>query len=1056
MKRLFKHFCAFAGLVLAFGPVRAQTFTEWQDPSVNEINRAPMRASYFAYETMDKALAGDPHASERYMSLNGKWKFFWVEHADQRPTDFFKTGYDSKGWGEIPVPGIWERNGYGDAVYINPGYPWSNIERPRPTRVPSQDNHVGSYIREITVPASWKGEQIYIHFGSVTSNLYLWVNGKFVGYSEDSKLGAEFDLTKYLIPGQENKIAFQVFRWSDGSWLEDQDFWRLSGVARDVYLYARPTVARLGDIFVQTELDDQYKDAVLKINADVHFGKGTGGVMFNLLRNGEPVLEKSRIPLVMSKGGKIQVSIPVENPDKWTAETPNLYTLVATVYQGTGQRMEPAEIIPIRVGFRTVEIKNSQVLVNGQPVLFKGADRHEMDPTYGYHVPREMMIRDIEVLKQFNFNAVRTSHYPNDPYWYELCDQYGLYVVDEANVEAHGMGYGPENLGSDRRFEKMHLERNSRMVLRDKNHASIIFWSMGNESGDGHNFRQAYNWIKAYDPTRPVQYERAIWDKTDVSGNHYSDIWCPMYTRTAEMYRLGRNEVPAVDGRPVILCEYAHAMGNSLGGFKEYWDAFREFPNLQGGFIWDFVDQALRGYDKNGNMIYTYGGDYGKYTVSDNNFNSNGLINPDRQPHPHMYEAGWVQRSILTALTDAAQGEIEVYNENFFIDLSRYYLVWKLKANGQALQQGVLNDLKVAPQAKVKMKLDYQVPADLAPGTELLLDVEYILKQQDGILPAGQRVAYDQMVVKPYENWASGVTPGKGMKPYVEPNTRAIVVVAGDNKIYFNRWTGLMTDYTLDGTELVEKGYTLRPMFWRAPIDNDMGAGQQNRFRLWKNPEMKLLAIRDSVVNDCVVVSSSFELTRLSAKLDITYTINGAGEMGVTQKLTVDPSKKDMPHLFRFGMELTLPETFRNIDFYGRGPNENYADRKGSMPIGRYTQSVDDQYWPYVRPQESGNKSDLRWWKLTDQDGIGLLVESSKPFEASALPYAMDDLDDGVTKKQSHSGSLVKRDFVTLNIAARQMGLGCEDSWGAWPLPQYLIPYGDMEFDFVIRPVVRK
>ncbi len=1054
MKNLWMSLLATVSAVSFGGAVRAQSFTEWQDPAANAVNRAPMRASYFAYETPEKAIAAEPEQSDRYLSLNGKWKFFFVENADQRPADFYKTDFDSKGWETISVPGIWQVNGYGDPVYINPGYPWSHIERPTPPHIPSQDNYVGSYIREVRVPADWKGDAIYIHFGSVTSNLYLWVNGKFVGYSEDSKLGAEFDLTKYLVPGRENKIAFQVFRWCDGSFLEDQDFWRLSGVARGVYLYARPQT-RLGDIRVVTDLDSQYKDATLKIDADIVHATGATRVDVALIDPaGKTVVSEQGIR--PGKGGVVRLDIPVENPAKWSAESPTLYRLLVTVDNGSG-KAEAREYIPVNVGFRKIEIKDSQVLVNGQPVLFKGADRHEIDPTYGYHVPRETMLRDIEILKRFNFNAVRTSHYPNDPYWYELCDRYGIYVIDEANVEAHGMGYGKENLGGDARFERAHVERGSRMALRDKNHPSVIFWSLGNESGDGANFRKEYEWIKNYDPTRPVQYERAIWDAGDTTGAHYSDIWCPMYTGVLEMERLGKDpHLGRVDGRPVILCEYAHAMGNSLGGFKEYWDVIRKYPNLQGGFIWDFVDQALRGYDKAGNMIYTYGGDYGKYTVSDNNFNCNGLINPDREPNPHMYEAGYVQRSILTTPVDLQKGIVEVYNENFFIDLSRYYMVWQLRDNGTVVRQGIVNDLNVAPQQRAQIALPgYAVPASAAG--ELLLDVEYVLKAQDGILPAGTVVAYDQMTVQPYQAWGATVAATPGIRPVIEPNTRAIVVVAGDSKIYFNRWTGLMTDYTLDGKELVETGCALRPMFWRAPTDNDFGAGQQKRFALWKNPEMRLKSIKDSTLADGnIVVTSVFELPKLFATLTIDYTINGAGEIAVSQKLTTDPTKEKMPHLFRFGMELTMPQAFRAIDFYGRGPVENYIDRQGAARIGRYAQSVDDQYWGYVRPQESGNKSDLRWWRLTDPDGTGITIKSDAPFEASALPYAMDDLDDGLEKGQRHSGSLVKRDFVTLNIASRQMGLGCEDSWGAWPLREYLLPYGDYEFNFVLKPTTRK
>lgn len=1051
MKRTFALLkVCLASLLACAGVARAQTFTEWQDPSVNQLNRLPMRASYFAYENAEKAAAGDREASARFMSLNGPWKFFWVENADQRPTDFYKTDYNSAGWQTIPVPGIWERNGYGEAVYINPGYPWSHIERPVPVKVPEQNNHVGSYIREVTVPESWKGEKIYIHFGSVTSNIYLWINGRFVGYSEDSKLEAEFDVTPYLRAGQENKIAFQVFRWSDGSWLEDQDFWRLSGVARGIYLYSRPATARLGDIFVTTDLDSDYRDAVLKIAADVEAATSATRVTFELTdKEGNSVANQEARPVK----GKIDLEIPVGNPLKWSAEAPNLYNLTVTVTPKEGQT-GGQEFIPLRVGFREVVIRGGQLLVNGQPVLLKGANRHEVDPTYGYHVPRETMLRDIEIFKQFNFNAVRTSHYPNDPHWYDLCDEYGLYVVDEANIEAHGMGYGKENLGSDLRFEQAHLERASRVVLRDKNHPSVITWSLGNESGDGHNFRQAYGWIKNYDSTRPVQYERAVWDAVDKTADRYTDVYCPMYTYITEFERLGGPDKEKTGDRPVILQEYAHAMGNSMGAFGEYWDVIRRYPNLQGGFIWDFVDQALRDYDRYGNMIYTYGGDYGKYTVSDKNFNSNGLISPDRDPHPHMYEVGYVHRSIHTTPVDLQKGIVDVYNEYFFIDLSRYYMVWKLKENGRVIQQGIVPELPVAPQQTARVELPgYRIPATTG---ELLLDVEYILKEQDGILPAGSVVAYEQMSVRPYAQWTASVGRTTSA-PYVEKNRKALIVKAGEAAYYFNRWTGLLSDFVYKGKDMMEPETNLRPMFWRAPTDNDMGANFQNRFRLWKNPEMKLTSLKDTVINGQIVVRTVFELPALSARLEIDYTFNGTGEMAVSERLITDPSKENMPHLLRFGMEWTLRSDLRTIDFYGRGPMENYIDRQGAAKIGRFTQSVDEQYWwAYVRPQESGNKSDLRWWKLTDSDGIGILVESDKPFEASALPYAMDDLDDGPSKRQNHSGSLVKRDFVTLQLSARQMGVGGEDSWGSWPQPAYRIPYSDQSFDFVVRPAERR
>ncbi|MFI3294941.1 MAG: glycoside hydrolase family 2 TIM barrel-domain containing protein [Rikenellaceae bacterium] len=1064
-------------LLLAFSALSsgsmAQTFTEWNDPAVNHINRAPMRAHYYAFEDQESALTFDLKNSRNFLSLNGKWKFSWVRDAWDRPTDFYKTSFNAQNWDDMMVPGIWEMNGYGDAVYINPGYAWSSVVRTKPndspsqkgqtqqasragagpiassgennhkfietavTGVPEAENHVGSYVKDVEIPASWKGEQVVIHFGSVTSNIYLWVNGQFVGYSEDSKLDAEFDITKYLVAGASNRIAFQSYRWCDGSWIEDQDFWRFSGVGRDVYLYARPA-ARLQDIFIKTNLDAQYADAELAIEATT-VGKPSK-VDFSLLDGEKVVASQSATP---SKDGSINTSIEIKNPAKWSAESPNLYTLIATIYDSKGNI---TEVIPQRVGFRSIEIKNSQVLVNGQPVLFKGADRHELDPDGGYEVSEERMLQDIKLMKQFNLNAVRTSHYPNQSRWYELCDIYGIYVVDEANIEAHGMGYGKENLGADVRFLPAHLERTTRMVERDKNHPSVIFWSMGNESGDGDNFREAYAAMKERDNTRPVQYERAIWDAED---NAHSDIWCPMYTRYGEMIKLGEN--PALtDNRPVILCEYAHAMGNSVGGFKEYWDIIRKYPNLQGGFIWDFVDQSMRDY-RNGNMIYTYGGDYGRYTVDDNNFCSNGLVSPDRVPNPHMYEVGYFYQSIWTSPIDLQKGEIEIYNENFFIDLSNYRLEWNITQNGKQIASGVVNDLEVAPQSTEKITLGYTLPKT---SQELLLNVKYVLKTSESILESGDQIAYQQLPISEYTEFTAEVTESKGSL-LIRPNTRAIMIEGENFHIYFSRWTGELTDYVVDGKPMMELGQSLRPSFWRAGTDNDYGAGLQNNQRAWYNPQMKLQYIKDSVVDNNIVVSSSYKLPELFATLDITYTINPQGEVAVDQRLTTEKGKERMPYLFRFGMVMAMPGIYDEVKFYGRGPIENYIDRKESQPIGYYQQSVDDQYYPYIRPQESGTKSDLRWFKVLSPAGNGLEFYSNKPFSASALPYLTEDLDDGTQKDHRHSGELVKRDLTNIHIDGMQMGLGCEDSWGAVPRPEYRMPYGDYDFQFVIRPKVR-
>ncbi len=1012
----------------------AQDFTEWHDASVNQINRAPMHANYFAFQTADEAKSLDKKSSENYMSLHGMWKFNWVKDANQRPTDFFKKDFNAKSWDNMMVPGIWEMNGYGDAVYINPGFAWSSVQRVKPVEIPTVENNVGSYVKDVVIPENWDGKDIKIHFGSVTSNIYLWVNGEFVGYSEDSKLGTEFDLTKYLKTGK-NRIAFQVFRWSDGSFLEDQDFFRLSGVAREVYLYAREE-AQIEDITITTDLDKQFRNAILNVKAELV--GAASKVVFELKDGDKTVVSQTVTP----ENGLAEMSQSVKNPKKWSAEAPNLYTLYATIYDAQGN---VSEVIPQRVGFRNIEIKNSQVLVNGQPVLFKGANRHELDPDGGYEVSKERMLQDIFMFKSNNLNAVRTSHYPNDPLWLDLCDQYGLYVVDEANIESHGMYYGKESLAKDSRFELAHVERTTRMIERDKNHPSVIFWSMGNEAGHGDNFRKTYDIMKKMDATRPVQYERAIYE--DKSA--HSDIFCPMYARYDQVEKYGNGEELKL---PYIQCEYAHAMGNSMGGFKEYWDLYRKYPNLQGGFIWDFVDQSMRDY-RNGNMIYTYGGDYGHYTVDDNNFCSNGLISPDRIENPHMSEVNYILQNIHTKLVNPEKGIISIYNENFFESLHNIRLVWTIEEEGRPIKTGVINSLNVLAQQTKNITLpEFKIPQT---GKELTLNVSYLLKNAAGIVPANHKVAYEQFILQPYTQFTAQVGNASG-ELEIRPNTRAVMVMGENFHAYFSRWTGLMTDFIVDGRSMMKEGFSLRPSFWRAPIDNDFGANRQNQFRSWLNPEMKTKKVEAKKDGNNIVVNTEFSLPKLFATLTIDYTINPAGEIAVSQKMTVDTTKEKMPHLYRFGMELTMPQIYDNLTFYGNGPFENYIDRNHASKISLYNQKVDDQYYPYIRPQESGNHTELRWMKVTSLAGNGIEFKSDKAFEGSALNYLTKDLDSGVDKSvHAHSGELVKRELTNIHIDSRQMGLGCIDSWGTWPLDEYQMPYGDYSLNFVIKPVVR-
>ncbi|MCF8454257.1 MAG: DUF4981 domain-containing protein, partial [Pedobacter sp.] len=717
---------------------------EWQDPEINQVNRLPMHANYFAYESKDLALKGNPEFSSNYLSLNGLWKFNWVKDADQRPLDFFRVYFNDKGWSEFPVPGIWEMKGYGDPVYVNTGWAWRNQFKSNPPHVPVENNHVGSYRREINLPADWKTKEVIAHFGSVTSNMYLWVNGKYVGYSEDSKLEAEFDISNYVGPGK-NILAFQVFRWCDGTYLEDQDFWRMSGVARDCYLYTREK-NKMVDVRVTPDLDNEYVNGSLKIDIK-HTDSAT--VYLELLDINSKVVAKQTV-----KGkNNIQSVINIDNPQKWTSETPNLYTLIASTVNGNN-----TEVIPVKVGFRKVEIKNAQLLINGQPILIKGVNRHEMDPDAGYAVSKERMVQDIKTMKLLNVNAVRTCHYPDNNYWYELCDKYGIYVVAEANIESHGLGYGERTLAKDKKYALAHLERNQRNVGRSFNHPSVIIWSLGNEAGFGQNFIDAYNWIKKEDASRPVQYEQA-------HGRDGTDIYCPMYLgyERAEKYSLDEKTT-----KPLIQCEYAHAMGNSQGGFKEYWDLIRKYPKYQGGFIWDFVDQSLRKKNNEGVEIFAYGGDYNKYDASDENFLNNGIISPDRKFNPHAYEVQYYYQNIWTTATDIKQGIVEVYNENFFSDLSDIYAGWEIIENGKVTQTGIVWDIKAKPLEKVKIKLYYDTEK-ISTDKEVLLNISYKKKSACILFSAAHEVAKVQLVYQPYifKELASAISNSANTKPVV-------------------------------------------------------------------------------------------------------------------------------------------------------------------------------------------------------------------------------------------------------------------------------------------------
>ena len=1007
----------------------------WLDPEVNEVNTMAPRAAFFAYETENLAKADQKARSERYLSLEGKWKFNFSKDHDKAPRDFYSLKYDDSQWTDFPVPGILELNGYGDAIYSNNGYPWRTQFRPEPPFVEERNNYTGSYRKMVTVPADWKGERIYLHVGSATSNLMVWVNGKFVGYSEDSKVSAEFDLTKYLTPGKENLIAMQVMRWCDGSYLEDQDFWRFTGIAREVYLYARPQ-AHIADLFITPDLVNNYQDGTLEVKLNAVGAKGET-VMFSLKdKEGKEVAAQTA---KVGGNGEVKVNFNVKNPLKWTAETPNLYTLYTTLMDGK----QVAEVVPQRVGFRKVEIKNAQVLVNGQPVLFKGANRHELDPVTGYVVSMDRMLEDIRVMKELNINAVRTCHYPNDPRWYELCDIYGIYMVAEANIESHGMGYGDKTLAKEPTYEKAHLERNESNIKIYKNHPSIIFWSVGNEAGYGPNFEKAYDLVKAYDPSRPCQYEQA-------GQNGKTDIFCPMYYDYGgcEWYAKGDNP------RPLIQCEYAHAMGNSMGGFKEYWDMVRKYPKYQGGFIWDFVDQGLRVKNKQGKTIYAYGGDFGRYPTSDHNFNCNGIINPDRKPNPHANEVRYYYQNIWATAKDLKAGEVEVYNENFFKSLDDVELQWTLESEGKVLANG-RSALDIPAQQKRVVKLDgYSLPADVKG--EVVLNLDFVLKKAEPMLDAGYAV---NPYTFPTMESVLAVTSGKYDTRKVEKEEKVawVTLSAGNTSVTFNHWNGWIDYLDVDGKPMLEEGYAITPDFWRAPTDNDYGAGTQRKLHAWKNPEMKMKSFK-VVENEGKAekgVEVVYDMPSVEATLTMTYTLTPAGELVVNEAMTVNKDAKHKPELMRYGMQLVMPKAYNMLTYYGKGPGENYIDRNNGDRLGVYDAKVADQYWGYVRPQESGNKTEVRYWQVKDENGKGLEFYSFAPMECSTLNYLASDLDDGWDKNahQSHSGDLTPRDFSVVKLAARQRGLACVNSWGAIPLEQYRMPYQDYSFTYVIRPL---
>ena len=1011
----------------------AQSESRWQNVNINQQNREPRRANFFAFENLEKAQSFDKKKSANYLSMEGMWKFNFVKDHNKRPANFFALKYDDSQWKDFPVPGLFELNGYGDATYKNIGYAWATQFDPNPPYISELNNYTGSYRRTFELPKNWKGKDVYFHVGSATSNLTLWVNGKYVGYSEDSKVAAEFNISKYLKPGK-NLIAMQVMRWCDGSYFEDQDFWRFTGIAREVYLYARPKL-HAADIRLNAALENNYQDGVLNYKVSLKGGKTDVAIT---------LCDKDGKQIAQATGAQGVIKVPKVNA--WTAETPYLYKAYITLKNKQGA----AEVIPQKVGFRNVEIKNAQLLVNGQPVLVKGADRHEMDPDGGYVVSLERMIQDIKIMKQLNINAVRTSHYPCDPRWYDLCDEYGIYITAEANLESHGMGYEEKSLAKFPEYILPHIERNGGNVKPLINHPSVIVWSLGNECGYGVNFEKAYDWVKACDKTRPAQYERGGYDSK-------TDIYCPMYIG----YEESESYCKSNGTKPYIQCEYAHAMGNSEGGFKEYWDLIRKYPKYQGGYIWDFVDQGLR--DKSpitGKEIFTYGGDYGRYPASDYNFNCNGIIAPNRRLNPHAYEIQYVLQNVWIKDFDAENGSFNVYNENFFKNIDDLSLTATLFANGVKLTTVAIPDTKgIAPQATKLVKSEALKSAiekaEAEHATEeITINFAFASDGSQPLVDKGQVMARQQIVLNGYEFDKVDAPANTGSKIEVEETNSYVKVSAERMSVTIGKKTGMIDYLDVDGEPMLKFRESMTPEFWRAPTDNDYGASLQKKMRVWKNPQMNLKSFDKSESKDSVVLTANFEMPEVKAELMLRYRINAAGEVTVTEKMTTDKEAK-VADLFRYGMQLQMPASFSKLEYYGRGPEENYIDRHSSSFIGKYEANVKDEYYPYVRPQESGNHTDIRYFSIFNPTtGKGITFEGYAPMECSAIPYLVEDLDAGIEKEHAwgqHSGDLVEKGLVQLHIQQRQFGLGCIDSWGSSPMEKYRMHYQDRCFSFVIK-----
>ena len=1044
-----------------FAQDQENRYAEITNPKLVSINKLPPRSSFFSFtNATDAKEASYSSKGSNVLLLNGTWKFHYTKNFSERPMkDFYKMQFDAQSWNDIQVPGNWEVQGFGTPIYVNATYEFTSPghepfwDKPNPPLVPEEFNPTGTYRKEFEIPQSWDGQEIILSSDATKGVAYFYLNGEFLGMTKDGKLPARFDITDLAVVGN-NVLSVQIHRFSDASYLECQDFWRISGFERDVYLYTRPKL-HIEDFFAQTPLDATYQHGMFDLDVDVANSNNTASefsLTYQLIDANNNIVAEETKNAVTNDKTNIEFSKQIANVKKWSAEEPNLYTLVLELKDNNGG---VAEATSIKVGFRTAEVKDKQFKINGQPVLIKGVNVHEHSEYTGHYVTEELMRKDFELFRKYNVNTARTSHYPQPEMFYKLADEYGIYVIDEANIESHGMGYSLSKggtLGNDPLFLEDHMNRTIGMVERDKNHPSVVTWSLGNEAGNGYNFYETYLWTKKRDTTRPVQYERAVLEFN-------TDIFCPMYALPETIVEYAKN--PKAD-RPLILCEYAHTMGNSLGNFTEYWDNIRKYPLLQGGCIWDWVDQGLVEKDEDGTKYWTWGGDYGeKGTPSAGNFCINGVVFPDRTVKPHTEEMRKVYQNVWFKNFDATNGTVDIYNENFFIDLSQYNISYTIKSNGRALASGMINT-NVAPQETKTVSVDnFSKVANTS--AQLSVEFEVRQKQETRYIPAGWVVARDQFLVNNYP----ALQPSNKMKPAtLKEGDNQIEVNGRRFKAIFDKTTGVMTSYKYRNTEYVNDGFGLRPFFWRAPIDNDYGARLPQRLKDWQTA-----SYQDLNVDDISVVSNK-ETTAITAKYvypasnstwQVTYTIYNDGTIRVDN--TFDASQSETELIPRIGMRMQLPASVVNAEYYGRGPWGNYSDRKTSTFVDRYQSPISEMVTKYVTPQENDHHTDTKWLALTQKSGRGLLFVADDNFEFNASNYLLETISNGETLNNNapvgtapinkHINDYKPSQLVDLFIDHSMQGVGGNNSWGRLPMDDYLVKPANtpVTYSFTIIPI---